>query len=175
MERQADHEVQHCVDRKCRAPAMRIEQELRQRPEHRAREAAKQRESGDGLAIRRSRDRVQRGERRIVQAARHRDSCHDESGRQRHGAVRDREQRERDGAERGAATQGEPPAMRVDQLSRGRRRNARYEQPRGEAAEHCNVADAEIAAHRGAQHGDRIVETAPRNDLRDAEHGHHPA
>jgi hypothetical protein len=87
----------------------------------------------------------------------------------------ERKRRERQRTDGGATRQREPSAASVDQSAGCRCGESRHEETHGERAEDRDVADAEFVANGTPENGDRVVETAPGDDLRDAEHGHHPA
>ena len=75
MQWHAQPYVQDRVDDERLPPSDGVEQVLRQRPEHGAREAAEQRERGDRAPVGRAGHLVQRRERRVVQRGGHRDAC----------------------------------------------------------------------------------------------------
>ena len=150
------------------------EAELRQRPEHGARKAAEERERGQRLAIGRAEVLRQRCEGRVVQRQSHRYAT-DAPGevileRRRH--ARQPEQRER--RDQRANRQHDASAPAIDRAARHRRGQSGEQQPGRVGAEDMGGRESEIGADRRAEHGDRIVERSPRNDLRDAERGHEP-
>ncbi len=167
-------DVQPRVDEERRAPADRVEQELRQRPEHGAREAAEQRERSHRAAIGRAGDLVQRRERGIVQRGRHRDAG---------------EQPTRASTVSGPCAKASTRARRRAEQRAGGRARA------GRRARRCRDRRAETAmpdrkrpavklpkSHRSptpvsarigvAEHGDGVEQRAPRDDLRDAQRAH---
>jgi len=117
---------------------------------------------------------MQRGKCGIVQTTRHREARERKSRQQRHDSLRKCEHGKGGGAARRAPGQDRTTAARIDQPADRRRRETRYEETRGEAAEHRDVADPELVADRRGEHGDRIVEASPRDDLRDPERGDYP-
>ena len=140
VDRHAHEQVERSKYAECRAPARRVEQELRERPEHGARESAEERQRRHGLPIGGAGDSMQRGKCRIVEAACHRETGEHESGHQRCDPLGEREHGKPDGAERRAPGKNCASAARIDQASHRWRSEAGSEQSSREAAENRDVA-----------------------------------
>ncbi len=146
-----------------------LRDQMAQRPEHRRRKSARQRDLGHGTARLRTAEPRQRRERRLVERQPH---CQAENDPRRKIHQKGVEQREHDtarGIEQRARDHHGAAAMAVDQRSRQRRAQAHHQQRHREAAIDQAAREAEVGGHRLAEATDQIVGGAPRDQLREAE------
>ena len=166
--------MQRGVDPQRLTPADAVEEPLRRRPENRTGEASEEGQRRHRAAVARPRQLMQRRERRVVQACRHRHAGQRPAQEKQRKAASRCDQRQRDRAEDRPPRKHEAPALRIDESTDRGRDDSGNEQADRERAEKPRRRDAELAAHRFAEHRDGIEERAPGDDLRDAERGYQP-